>query len=149
MSGNPAGTAPNADAVKMTVTLWIETVEQKVIIPIFKAARAPLQVAGQPAKAGLPAPVFHMEPPHEIPAPITITVKSTQIQYSRVVPQLRRPHLTAWLGGHISAGRSGVGSAVRMGRNTAIHTRKCRLKWAAKRPRLALAHVGRRMLVPS
>jgi hypothetical protein len=83
--GNPGGTAANADAVNMTATFWIETIEHKIVIPIFKAGDPPLNVPAQPAKAGLPTPVFHVEPPREIPEPITITVKSTQIQYSQVV----------------------------------------------------------------
>ncbi|MBV9654358.1 MAG: hypothetical protein JOZ42_07310 [Acetobacteraceae bacterium] len=83
--GNPAGTAANANAVQMTATFWIETVEHTITIPIFKAGDLPLRIEAQPAKAGLPTPVFHVEPPRDITAPITITVTSTQIQYSQVV----------------------------------------------------------------
>ena len=83
--GNPAGTAANANAVQMTATFWIETVEHTITIPIFKAGDLPLRIEAQPAKAGPPTPVFHVEPPRDITAPITITVTSTQIQYSQVV----------------------------------------------------------------
>lgn len=84
LEGNPAVTAPNANAAKLTATFWIETVEHKIQIPIFKAGQLPLKIS--PAeRPGQISPVFHVEPPHDIPHPITITVSSTQIQYSQVV----------------------------------------------------------------
>lgn len=83
--GNQAATIPNADAVKMTATFWIETVEHKIVVPIFKAGDPPLKVAAPTIKAAQPVPIFSVEPPREIPEPITITVTSTQIQYSQVV----------------------------------------------------------------
>lgn len=83
--GNPASTNPNANAVKMQATFWIETVEHKIVIPPFKLGEAPLKIPAPIAKAGQLAPLFHVEPPREIETPITITVTSTQIQYSQIV----------------------------------------------------------------
>ena len=85
LEGNPAITNPNADSVTMTATFWIETVEHKIQIPIFRLGQPPLRIPAPTPKPGLLGPVFHIEPPREIPAPITITVRSTQIQYSQVV----------------------------------------------------------------
>jgi len=83
--GDPTSANPNANAVKMTATFWIETVEHKIVIPPFKPGQAALKIEATAPKAGLPVPSFHALPPHEIPKPITITVFSTQIQYSQVV----------------------------------------------------------------
>lgn len=83
--GDPASTNPNANAIKMQATFWIETVEHKIVIPPFKLGDEPLKIPAPTTKAGQLAPVFHVEPPREIETPITITVKSTQIQYSQVV----------------------------------------------------------------
>ena len=85
LEGNPPATTPNADSVSMTATFWIETVEHKIHIPIFRVGQAPLKIAAPHAKPELPAIVFLVQPPRDIPAPITLTLKSTQIQYSQVV----------------------------------------------------------------
>jgi hypothetical protein len=85
LQGNPPVTTPNANAVQMTATFWIETVEHKIVIPVFKPGQPPLRIAAPTAKPGQIAPVFLVEPPREITEPITITVTSTQIQYSQVV----------------------------------------------------------------
>jgi hypothetical protein len=84
LEGDAGIVNPNADAVTMTATFWIETVEHKIHIPIFKRGDPPLRIS-PPAKPGHIAPVFLVDPPHDIPAPITITVTSTQIQYSQSV----------------------------------------------------------------
>jgi hypothetical protein len=83
--GDPTSTNPNANAVKMTATFWIETVEHKIVIPPFKLGQPPLRIAAPATKPEHPVPVFHVEPPRDIPEPITITVTSTQIQYSQLV----------------------------------------------------------------
>jgi hypothetical protein len=83
--GDAAATNPNADAVQMAATFWIETVEHKIVIPIFKLGDPPLSIAAPTIRLGLPSPAFHVEPPRDIPEPITIIVRSTQIQYSQIV----------------------------------------------------------------
>ncbi|HEY0313223.1 MAG TPA: heme-binding protein [Allosphingosinicella sp.] len=67
-------------------TFWIETVEHKITIPVFREGQPPLVVPTAPnPQLGIPAQSFLIHPPFPIPKPITITVHSTQIQYSQVV----------------------------------------------------------------
>ncbi|CAI7571990.1 unnamed protein product [Penicillium pancosmium] len=95
LEGNPAVTTPNANAIQMNATFWIETVQYKLKVPTFKRGQAPIKL--YPASRGHhPGPVFVVNPPHDITAPRTITVNSIQIQYSQVVnlvfDQLVWPH---------------------------------------------------------
>jgi hypothetical protein len=83
--GDAASANPNANAVKMTATFWIETVEHKIVIPVFKVGDPPLKISPAAVRPGQTVPIFDVAPPREIPKPITITVTSTQIQYSQVV----------------------------------------------------------------
>jgi hypothetical protein len=69
----------------MATTFWIETVEHKIVIPIFKLGETPLLIAAPTNRSGQPSPVFHVEPPRDIPEPITITVSFTQLQYWQIV----------------------------------------------------------------
>jgi hypothetical protein len=85
LEGNPAVTTPNADTVAMSATFWIETVEHKIVIPIFKPGQPPFKIPAPTTKEGQIAPVFIVEPPRELTAPTTIIVTSTQIQYSQIV----------------------------------------------------------------
>ncbi len=85
LEGNAAITSPNADAITMSATFWIETVEHRLPIPILKRGDAPLRITPPTSRPGQFAPVFLVDPPHDIPAPIEIIVTSTQIQYSQSV----------------------------------------------------------------
>ena len=85
LAGNLASNNPNANAVLMIATFWIETVEHKIVVPIFNLGQPAVQIAAPANRPGQPSPVFHVEPPRDILEPITITVTSTQIQYSQVV----------------------------------------------------------------
>lgn len=78
-------TQPNANAAFMTATFWIETVQHKIVVPPFKPGQPPLQIAAAASNPSARVPTFEVVPPHEITAPTTITVTSTQIQYSQVV----------------------------------------------------------------
>jgi hypothetical protein len=83
---NPNGPGQNAQTAKMTATFWIETVQHTIVVPIFTPGQPPLTIAGEAAKApGQPVPKFTVNPPMEITTPRTITVSSTQIQYSQLV----------------------------------------------------------------
>ena len=83
---NPNVTGENAQTLRMTATFWIETVEHVIVVPVFKPGQPPLTIAGESAKApGQPVPKFLVNPPVEITTPRTITVQSTQIQYSQEV----------------------------------------------------------------
>ncbi len=83
--GNVAATVPNAQTLKMTATFWIETVEHVIMVPIFKPGQPPLTVRAETGDAGQPVPKFLLNPPIEITTPRSITVRSTQIQYSQQV----------------------------------------------------------------
>jgi hypothetical protein len=82
---NPAAPGPNAQTLKMTATFWIETVQHTIQIPVFKPGQKPLTIAAPSAGPGHPVAQFVIDPPVPITAPRTITVTSTQIQYSQTV----------------------------------------------------------------
>jgi hypothetical protein len=82
--GKPSD-GPNADAVKMQATFWIETVEFTIPVPIFEPGQPPLIIPAETGAAGQPVPEFLVNPPIAITAPRTITVKAPQIQYSQLV----------------------------------------------------------------
>ena len=80
---------PNAQAVEMEATFWISEVSHKITIPVHALGQGPLEIAAPSPVAGHPAgfqaPSFIVDPPVAITAPKTITVTSTQIQYSQMV----------------------------------------------------------------
>lgn len=79
LGDEPAG--PNAQAVSVRATFWIETVRHTVVVgPGHSLTLGPeMQVAGQPA------PKFVIDPPIDVTKPRTITFTSKQIQYSQEV----------------------------------------------------------------
>ncbi|MCJ1267235.1 hypothetical protein MMC22_007120 [Lobaria immixta] len=88
--GQPVGTTsgssgPNASAVQMSATFWVEEVQHKIKVPVFKPGQPPLKIAAPSPHPGARVPTFVVHPPHEITQPKTITVTSTQIQYSQMV----------------------------------------------------------------
>jgi len=84
ISAPPPGPGPNAQALSMQATFWIETVESKIVVPPLSAGETVI-IAAEPPLPGLPAPRFQVKPPINITQPRTITVSSTQIQYSQAV----------------------------------------------------------------
>ena len=91
-------TGPNASAVQMQATFWIEEVQYKLTVPVFKLGDPPLEIAPPSPQPGAVVPTFCVEPPHAITEPTTITVTSTQIQYSQTVflnfANLTWPHVS-------------------------------------------------------
>ena len=77
--------APNANAIQMSATFWIETVQYEIVVPVHKPGQPPLKIAAPAPHPGAKVPTFLVDPPHAITAPTTITVTSTQIQYSQLV----------------------------------------------------------------
>jgi hypothetical protein len=75
----------NANAVQMQATFWIENVQHKILIPVWKPGQPPLKIQPEAPQPGAHVPTFSVEPPHEITVPRTIIVNSTQIQYSQTV----------------------------------------------------------------
>lgn len=80
----PGANTLNAVTTNMTATFWIETVEYKLTIPPCKPSPIPINLM-PPPKATQGSPVFKLSLTREITTPITITVTSTQIQYSQIV----------------------------------------------------------------
>ena len=94
--GTSAG--PNASAVQMKATFWINTVQHRIVVPIFKPGRPPLKIPAPAPYPGAQVPVFVVNPPYEITEPKTIVVHSTEIQYSQTVflnfAKLTWPHVS-------------------------------------------------------
>jgi hypothetical protein len=85
---SPIGTpppAPNGQALQMTATFWIETVQHTIQVPIFKVGQPPLLIRASAQTPRQPVPTFSITPPINLPEPRSITVTSTQIQYSQSV----------------------------------------------------------------
>jgi hypothetical protein len=74
---------PNARALEMSATFWIETVEHTINVPVHTPGN-PVHVQPK-VPAGQFAPTFEFVPPPGIPIGHPIKVRSTQIQYSQTV----------------------------------------------------------------
>ena len=91
LEGAPIGpnsgpnSGPNATAAQMSATFWIEEVQHKIKVPVHKPGQPPLKITAPSPHPGALVPTFLVNPPHEITVPKTITVTSTQIQYSQLV----------------------------------------------------------------
>jgi hypothetical protein len=83
--GDKKATAPNAQALQMEATFWIETVEFSIEVPVFEPGQPPLTIPAETGAAGQPVPEFLVNPPVAITAPRTIKVSATQIQYAQQV----------------------------------------------------------------
>ena len=83
--GDPAAANPNADAVRMDATFWIETVEYTIEVPVFEPGHPPLIIPAPTGAEGQPVPHFLVNPPMPIKEPRYITVQAPQIQYSQQV----------------------------------------------------------------
>ncbi len=83
--GDSTASKPNAQALTMVATFWIETVDFVIDVPIFEPGQPPLIIPASTGAAGQPAPEFLVDPPVAITTPRSITVKATQIQYSQQV----------------------------------------------------------------
>jgi hypothetical protein len=82
--GDAKAANPNAQAIRMEATFWIETVQHTVVVPPVWPGSLLLHPEGTLAP-GQPAPSFLVNPPATISEPRTISVQSTQIQYSQQV----------------------------------------------------------------
>jgi hypothetical protein len=82
--GQPAATAPNAQATQMTAVFWIECVEVDILVGPLTVGQ---QFAVKPAKVapGQVAPTFSGIAPFDIDVPRKLTVTFTQIQYTQTV----------------------------------------------------------------
>ncbi|RSL93578.1 hypothetical protein CEP52_013153 [Fusarium oligoseptatum] len=99
--GQNAASGPNADAVQMNSTFWVETVQAEITIESYKPGKPLLlQPNFKPVegKAAPPLPTFSVTPPGPVTSPKTMTVTYTQIQYAQIVllnfNGLSWPHLS-------------------------------------------------------
>ncbi|KAF4460616.1 hypothetical protein FALBO_12596 [Fusarium albosuccineum] len=99
--GQNAALGPNADAVEMDATFWVETVQAEITIETYKPGKPLLlQPNFKPVegKVAPPLPTFSVTPPGPVTSPKTITVTYTQIQYAQNVllnfHELSWPHLS-------------------------------------------------------
>lgn len=84
LDGDAAVANPNAQAIQMSATFWIEEVEHTITIPIIPPGKPPVIL--QPKDPGPLTPTFSVPaPPKPMTQPRVITVISTQIQYSQIV----------------------------------------------------------------
>ena len=83
--GDAQATNPNANAAQMSATFWINKVQHKLVVPAFKVGSQPLKIHAPAPHPGAKVETFLVTPPHDITTPTTITVTSTQIQYSQLV----------------------------------------------------------------
>ena len=85
LTGSAAAGGPNAQAIKMQATFWIETVQFSIQVPVFEPGQPTLIIPAETGAEGQPVPEFLVNPPIAIKTPRTIKVNATQIQYSQEV----------------------------------------------------------------
>lgn len=81
--GDKNATAPNADAIQMSATFWIETVTEQVTVPAH-IAHVPVFVRGS-ASAGNPVVNFLVTSKTPAITETTVSASYTQIQYTQTV----------------------------------------------------------------
>jgi hypothetical protein len=88
--GQVPALGPNANAVEMDATFWVETVQAEITIQSYTPDQLQTPLLIQPNikpsnKLPPPMPTFSVTPPGLITSPTTLTVHYTQIQYAQVV----------------------------------------------------------------
>ena len=83
--GDKKAAKPNAQALEMDATFWIETVEFSIEVPVWAPGQPPLTIPAETGAEGQPVPEFLVTPPVAITAPRTIKVSAHQIQYAQQV----------------------------------------------------------------
>jgi hypothetical protein len=81
--GDKNATTPNADAIQMSATFWIETVTEQITVPAY-TAHHPVIVRGA-TSAGNPVVRFSVTSKTPTAEDRTIDVSYTQIQYTQTV----------------------------------------------------------------
>ena len=96
LRGDRNGTNPNADAVHVTATFWIETVSEEILLPALQPGYV-ATVRGAES-FGIPPVQFDVSSATEIAEGTTVEVTYTQIQYTQNVAlnfaPLSWPHVT-------------------------------------------------------
>jgi len=83
--GQAAATAPNAQTLQMAAIFWVETVEEKILVPPFTVGGPPFALKAKPSIPGQRVPTFSVTPPFDLAMPREITVHFKQIQYTQTV----------------------------------------------------------------
>lgn len=76
---------PNAVAVQMSATFWINEVVHQILVPALKSSDSPITIAAPAPHPGALISTFQITPSSESTAAQTISVTSTEIQYSQIV----------------------------------------------------------------
>ncbi len=84
-NGNIAFLQPNANAVRMTATFWIETVEHIIVVPPWMPGHPPLTLRPENVPRGALAPTFTVQPSAAITKAHRFKFHTIQIQYSQNV----------------------------------------------------------------
>jgi hypothetical protein len=74
---------PNANAVQMSATFWIETVEHDIVLPVFRLGDPHVPVSIP--TAGHPPLTLTVDPGRALAKQTTIKLRFTQIQYAQIV----------------------------------------------------------------
>lgn len=82
--GQPAATAPNAQATQMTAVFWIETVQVDIEVPPLHVGQH-FAVKPKPVLPGQRVPTFSGIVPIDLDVPRKLTRTFTQIQYTQTV----------------------------------------------------------------
>jgi hypothetical protein len=83
--GQANAAAPNAQALQMVAVFWIETVEETILVPLYRVGGPPFAIRAKPSVQGQRVPRFSVTPPVDLDRPREITVQFTQIQYTQTV----------------------------------------------------------------
>jgi hypothetical protein len=96
LRGDPNGANPNADAVHVTATFWIETVSEEILLPALQPGQV-ATVRGAESFS-IPPVQFEISSATEVADGTTVEVTYTQIQYTQNVTlnfaPLSWPHVT-------------------------------------------------------
>jgi hypothetical protein len=82
---NIAFLQPNALAAQMSALFWIETVEEKILVPPHLPGHPPHLITAKASVPGQKTASFSVTPPVALNQPREITVHFTQIQYTQRV----------------------------------------------------------------
>ena len=77
--------SPNANAIRMNATFWIETVERRIVIPPFWPGGPPVRVPLDSGRLGHSNRSIDIDPGRVVEKATVVTLLVTQIQYSQTV----------------------------------------------------------------
>jgi hypothetical protein len=97
LRGDQTGTAPNADAARMSAIFWVETVADQITVPALQPGESVTVTGTDSAGDGL-VPSFAVTATTEVAEGTIVNVTYTQVQYTQMVllnfNTLSWPHLS-------------------------------------------------------